>query len=167
MRVSQKSPCCEKKSFCRIRFTVFDPDQFWLKKCTGTVHFISPWKLSSVLRIRDPVPFWPLNQEFVIVFLLILDPTNISESSKTIFGLNILIKREGENKMWILFNMKTHGQCCGSVSRWCGSGSGFSLWCESGSGSGSYCQLGMWKKSFRFWLITRHKWVEIFNFLIF
>ena len=34
-------------------------------------------------------------------------------------------------------------------------------------GSGSFCKL--WKKSFKFWLITltRHKWVEIFNLLNF
>jgi len=34
-------------------------------------------------------------------------------------------------------------------------------------GSGSYCQLSMVKFFFQFWLITRHKWVEIFYFLIF
>jgi len=33
--------------------------------------------------------------------------------------------------------------------------------------SGSFCELVMVKKSFQFWLITRHKWVEIFNFLNF
>jgi len=34
-------------------------------------------------------------------------------------------------------------------------------------GSGSFCELVMVKKSFQFWLIIKHKWVEIFNFLNF
>jgi len=34
-------------------------------------------------------------------------------------------------------------------------------------GSGSFCELVMVKFFFQFWVITRQKWVEIFNFLNF
>jgi len=60
-------------------------------------------------------------------------------------------------------------QCSGSEINNFGSGS--SNWksriSDPDPRSGSFCELVMVKKSFQFWVITRHKWVEIFNFLNF
>jgi len=130
------------------------------------------------------IPIWMQNirkvsylpQNWIICYFLRLSEccSSVRTWTSTTRGAGISLPSWWPALKAMLRSVKiTSLQCSGSEINNFGSGSrsGSSNWKSRISdpdsdlpGSGSFCELVMVKKSFQFWLVTRHKWVEILQF---